>query len=614
MNHVSKLLWLSCLACAFACTVPTIDKLEEDRATECNAEHPCPPKDFVCFENRCIRTVGLDCTPGDTKACGASDVGECSLGSSQCNAKGEWGPCVGELTSRTEVCNELDDDCDGTTDDGFTKGVCDKRVGVCAGRTQACVGGEVERVCTAASYGPDYETTESRCDGKDNDCDGITDELLVRDCANQKGVCQFSFEPCTGGAYAGCTDATYFAHNQAYQRYETRCDGEDNDCDGRADGWDPIPLVAENTSERLDAIAVKPTSAPEAVLTLTGEANGLMARTFTVEGLLNTGAKFPAPASNVQFLSPALAEDRDLVVAAWIERTSTIGSASTYRVVMTQLDGTGNRIPNRPILNVSPYNDGKTRPSRLWLAIGTSHILLVLETLPEGFGARELWALTVTRDLLVRSTPIKLGGSSVSHWGPALTTNFARDGFLVAYEDSNGRPLMGSISKEGTLSNVPGPAVGSFAHSPFIVPTDTTGSYTLYYVNWPDTTSDSTTLMQVGCASTGCATPKPITTYFHHIRSMQMVTRPGMRTPELALLRWENEKVVASGLSVALFPSGTFLKIADPLQLGMERTYSEVLTFPPGGGPRLVYLQESPRSNALAIGGVMQANLLPFCP
>jgi hypothetical protein len=610
MSSVSKLLWLSCLACAFACTVPTIDKLEEERATECNAEHPCPPKDFVCFENRCIRTTGLGCVPGTSKACG-SDVGECMQGTTRCDAKGEWGPCVGEVAAVAEVCNGKDDDCDGVTDDEPQTSACEKTAGVCAGWNKACVGGR-EQACTNASYGPDHESYfEITCDGKDNDCDGSIDEQIVKECAKTAGVCRGSVESCTDGRFEGCSDATYLAHHASYQRYETKCDGLDNDCDDKADAWDAIPLIAEHTSELLDAIAVKPSSAPEAVLTLTGESNGLVARTFTSEGLLNTGAKFPAPTSNVQFLSPALAEERDLVVAAWIERTTTIGSSSTYRVLMTLLDGTGNRIANVPLHNVSPYNDDKTRPSRLWLSINATHILLVLETLPEGFGARELWALTVARgDFRVRSTPLKLGGSSVSHWGPALTPNFARDGFLVAYEDSNGRPVMGRLLNDGTLSTVPpGPAVGSFAHSPFIVPTDSNGSYTLYYVNWPDTASDSTTLMQVSCSSTGCGNLKPIHTYFHHIRSMQMVTRPGMRSPELALLRWENEKTVAKGLSVALFPSGNFLKIADPLQLGLGRTYSEVLALPPSGGPRLVYLQEP----AFGIG-VMQANLRPFCP
>ena len=556
MNPVFKLLWLSCLACTFACIVPSIDELEGKDATECNAEHPCPPEGFVCFENRCIRTEGLGCRPGDNKACGASGLGVCSQGTSQCNAKGEWGSCQATVAG-TEVC-----------------------------------------------------------DGQDNNCNGSTDEQLTQECAKTSGVCQGAVEPCAGGAYAGCTDATYFAHNPAYQRYETRCDGEDNDCDGRADGWDTIPLVAEHTSEILDAIAVKPTSSRgelDGVLTLTGESNGLVARTFTVEGILSTGAKFPAPASNVQFLSPALAEERDTVVAAWIEQTSTSATSYSYRVLMTLLDGRGNRIGSGPPLNVSPYNDGKTRPTRLWLAINTSHILLLIETRPDGLGRGEVWAVTVSRDFKFISPALKLGSPS-GNWGPAATSNSTRTSFLVAYEDSSGVPKVGSIANEGTLSGTQqGPAVGSFAHSPFLLPAESGGGVTVYYVNWPDATSNTTTLMQVSCPLTttaGCGTPKLLVDYFHHIQSMQMVARPGMRPPELALLRWENRDTGARGVSLATLNNGTVTRIFPPMTtLGRERTFSEVVALPSGGSPHLVYLQQVP-----GIGVPPQANLRPFCP
>ncbi|WP_223637934.1 putative metal-binding motif-containing protein [Corallococcus sp. EGB] len=52
---------------------------------------------------------------------------------------------------------------------------CEKTQGVCAGARRAVVDGAYEPVCTALSYGSDYEATETRCDGLDNDCDGVTD-------------------------------------------------------------------------------------------------------------------------------------------------------------------------------------------------------------------------------------------------------------------------------------------------------------------------------------------------------------------------------------------------------------------------------------------------------
>lgn len=114
MSHVSKLLLLSCLACAFACTVPTLEELEAERPAGCDADHKCPT-DSVCFENRCIRTEGLACLPGTREACGA-EQGECRPGTRLCGAEGVFGACEGEVAPVTEVCDGRDNDCNGLVD------------------------------------------------------------------------------------------------------------------------------------------------------------------------------------------------------------------------------------------------------------------------------------------------------------------------------------------------------------------------------------------------------------------------------------------------------------------------------------------------------------------
>ncbi len=57
------------------------------------------------------------CTDGTSQTCGVSDVGECRFGVQQCVGN-MWGPCQGAVDPRFEVCNGLDEDCDGVCDNG----------------------------------------------------------------------------------------------------------------------------------------------------------------------------------------------------------------------------------------------------------------------------------------------------------------------------------------------------------------------------------------------------------------------------------------------------------------------------------------------------------------
>jgi hypothetical protein len=83
--------------------------------------------------------------------------------------------CIQVNQPSAETCNNLDDDCDGTIDDGDpgSGAACATGLpGVCAAGTIHCQGGGPTCLSDTA---PQAES----CDGLDNDCDGSTDETCA---------------------------------------------------------------------------------------------------------------------------------------------------------------------------------------------------------------------------------------------------------------------------------------------------------------------------------------------------------------------------------------------------------------------------------------------------
>lgn len=71
--------------------------------------------DEECKVGNCEKLSG--CKDGQTRACGVHTQGECRKGIQTCRA-GAWGSCVDEIKPSTEMCDGKDNNCNGQTDEG----------------------------------------------------------------------------------------------------------------------------------------------------------------------------------------------------------------------------------------------------------------------------------------------------------------------------------------------------------------------------------------------------------------------------------------------------------------------------------------------------------------
>ncbi len=144
-------------------------------------------------------------------------MGECQRGTQAC-INGQWDTnCRGSVGRSgvgpsPEVCDGKDNDCDRITDETLSR-ACKT---ACGAGTETCQSGQWAN-CTAPK--PQNEV----CNGNDDDCDGTIDEGLTRPCQT---ACGTGTENCTSGQWVGCT---------APKPQPEVCDSKDNDCDGQVD-------------------------------------------------------------------------------------------------------------------------------------------------------------------------------------------------------------------------------------------------------------------------------------------------------------------------------------------------------------------------------------------
>jgi len=192
-----------------------------------------------------------------TGSAATRNVGQCKDGQQNCSATAGSGVAAWTTTSApvlpsAELCNGLDDDCDGFVDNAvtgnaakLTQGYWDLAAGLrnkgqCRDGVQTCsaVTPGVWSV-TANEVGPSAET----CDGVDNDCNGVTDDGAGATTCGL-GRCSFAVASCVNGqpfdprtGVGVCTPVGAPASqqgNQALKQAES-CNDIDDDCDGFTD-------------------------------------------------------------------------------------------------------------------------------------------------------------------------------------------------------------------------------------------------------------------------------------------------------------------------------------------------------------------------------------------
>jgi len=133
----------------------------------------------VCSNGQKTRTLSQTCNNPTPNSCGSNCVTTYGwTRNANIQTKIETVACTSDCVPTTEICDGLDNDCDGSVDEGIANITSGTDVGVCQSEIQQCIGGSFQVVQNRLN------ATVEICDnGLDDDCDGYVDNS-DDDCSN----------------------------------------------------------------------------------------------------------------------------------------------------------------------------------------------------------------------------------------------------------------------------------------------------------------------------------------------------------------------------------------------------------------------------------------------
>jgi hypothetical protein len=241
-------------------------------ASDCDDDDPSsfPGADELCDEadNDCDGDIDEDAIDADTLYADMDEDGYGDATQPVTSCEFPWG-YVGDATDcddangaihpdADELCNGIDDDCDGSVDedavdaawwyadaDGDGWGDTETSTTACAQPTGFVDSPNDCDDSTAAIF----PGADELCNGVDDDCDGVTDEDDAVDAATWHADADSDGYGDAATSYLGCTQPSGYVADDtdcddtdagSHPGADELCDGADNDCDGTVDEPDAL--------------------------------------------------------------------------------------------------------------------------------------------------------------------------------------------------------------------------------------------------------------------------------------------------------------------------------------------------------------------------------------